>query len=61
MWQEKSLAGLTDDAFERFTDELESSARGTPKGKQRRAAGATNEAFTKLINFLEALRRKHSI
>ena len=61
VWQEERLSSLSDDAFEKFTDEFELSARGTPTGKERRAAGPTNEAFVKLLHFLEDLKRKHSI
>ena len=59
-WQEEKLTGLTDEALEMFTAELERSAGGTPRGRQRRAAGAENEDFVKLMQFLENALRKHS-
>src|ERR1035437_230219 len=60
IWQEDKLTGLNDVAFERFADELERSAKGTPAGRQRRAAGAENEDFIKLMQFLENALRKHT-
>lgn len=59
-WHEESLGELSDEAFVKFTDELERSANGTPAGKQRRAAGARNEDVTKLLQFLQNLKNKHS-
>ena len=41
IWQEEHLSGLNDDAFDKFTAELERSARATPAGKQRRAGQPT--------------------
>lgn len=59
-WQQQHLMDLSDNAFDRFTDEFERSAKGTPAGKQRRAAGAKNEDLTKLLMFAANLRRKYS-
>jgi 5'-nucleotidase len=59
-WQEQKLAGMSDEAFHNFTGELERSAKGTPAGRQRRAAGAKNEDFIKLMQFLENAVRKYS-
>jgi 5'-nucleotidase len=59
-WHEEKLAVLSDGAFGQFTDELERSVKGTPTGRQRRAAGAKNEDVTKLMLFLENALRKHS-
>jgi 5'-nucleotidase len=61
VWQEENLSGLSDEAFENFAKELERSASGTPKGKQRRAGGEKNEDYIKLLSFLEDLKRKYSI
>jgi hypothetical protein len=60
VWQEENLSGLSDEAFENFTLELERSAQKTPAGKQRRAAGAYNDDYVKLLQFLDNLRSKHS-
>jgi hypothetical protein len=60
-WQEEKLTGLSDKALERFTAELERSVNGTPRGRQRRAAGTRNEDFVKLMQFLESALRKHSV
>ncbi|MDX2181104.1 MAG: 5'-nucleotidase [Bryobacteraceae bacterium] len=60
LWQQEHLTDLTDQAFEDFSAELERSVRGTPAGKQRRAAGAKNEDFTKFLLFIANLKRKHS-
>jgi len=57
-WSEEHLGGMNDDAFAKFTDELERSAKGTPAGKQRRAAGAKNEDIAKLLQFLTNLKGK---
>jgi 5'-nucleotidase len=59
-WQQEHLADLSDDAFDKFTAEFERSAKGTPAGKQRRAAGAKNEELTKLLLFAANLKRKYS-
>jgi hypothetical protein len=59
-WQEQKLAGMSDEAFHNFTGELERRAKGTPAGRQRRAAGAKNEDFIKLMQFLENAVRKYS-
>lgn len=58
-WQQEHLLDFTDEAFDRFTDEFERSSKGTPAGKQRRAAGAKNEDLTKLLMFLGNLKRKY--
>jgi 5'-nucleotidase len=58
-WREAKLSSLTDEALEKFTAELERSAKGTPAGRQRRAAGAQNEDFIKLMQFLENSLRKY--
>ena len=60
VWQEENLSGLSDHAFDNLTEELERSSKGTPKGKQRRAAGEKNEGYVKLLSFLEDLKRKYS-
>ena len=60
IWHQEHLSDLNDDAFEKFTDEFERSAQGTPTGRQRRAAGARNEDLTKLLRFAENLKRKYS-
>jgi hypothetical protein len=60
-WQEEKLSDLTDEALERFTAELERSAKGTPTGRQRRAAGAQNEDFIKLMQFLENSLQKYCV
>lgn len=60
MWQEEKLAGMSDEAFHNFASECERSAKGTPAGKQRRAAGAQNEDFVKLMHFLNNAVRKYS-
>ena len=59
-WQQEHLTDLSDDAFDKFTAEFERSAKGTPSGKQRRAAGAKNEELTKLLLFAANLKRKYS-
>jgi len=59
-WHEDHIEGLSDEAFASFTAELERSAKGTPAGKQRRAAGARNANLTKLLQFLEILKKKHA-
>jgi 5'-nucleotidase len=59
VWHDDKLAGLDDDTFDRLAGELERSAKGTPAGRQRRAAGPENEDFEKLIMFLENALRKH--
>lgn len=59
-WQQEHLMDLSDEAFDKFTDEFERSAKGTPTGKQRRAAGAKNEDLTKLLMFAGNLKRKYS-
>lgn len=58
-WQQDNLSELSDAAFEKFAAELERSAKGTPAGRQRRAAGAKNEDLTKLLRFAENLMRKY--
>ncbi len=60
-WQQEHLIYLTDEAFENFSAELERSAKGTPAGKQRRAAGAKNEDLAKLLQFATNLKRKYSV
>lgn len=60
IWQEEKLKCLSNGAVESLIDELERSARQTPAGRQRRAAGVDNEDFRKLMNFLENALRKHS-
>ena len=60
-WQEEKLSSLSDEAMETFTAELERSANGTPAGRQRRAAGAENDDFIKLMQFLENALKKHSV
>jgi 5'-nucleotidase len=59
VWHDEKLNGLGDEAFEQFTGELERSARGTPPGRQRRASGARDEDFTKLMQFLESALKKY--
>ena len=58
-WQEEQLGGLSDTSFTAFVQELERSATGTPRGRQRRATGAKNEDVEKLMRFLENLLKKH--
>jgi 5'-nucleotidase len=60
-WHEEKLGPLPDEAFEKFAAELERSASGTPRGRQRRAAGEENDGFVKLMQFLERAIRKHAI
>jgi 5'-nucleotidase len=60
LWEEQNLSRISNSAFERLTDELERSAKGTPPGKQRRAAGENNDDCEKLLTFLDDLKRKHS-
>ncbi len=60
-WQQEHLTDLSEEAFENFAAELERSAKGTPAGKQRRAAGAKNEDLTKLLAFAANLKRKYSV
>lgn len=59
-WHQEHLTDLSDDAFDKFTAEFERSAKGTPAGRQRRAAGARNEDVTKLLLFAANLKRKYS-
>lgn len=59
-WHQENLTDLSDEAFENFTAEFERSAKGTPAGKQRRAAGAKNEDLSKLLLFATNLKRKYS-
>ncbi len=59
-WSEEHLGAMTDDAFAKFTHELERSAKGTPAGKQRRAVGANNEDLTKLLHFVTNLKGKYT-
>src|SRR5258708_3573617 len=58
-WHEERLTGVSDEEFAGFVGELERSAVGTPKGRQRRAAAAENEDATKLLLFLDNLLKKH--
>jgi 5'-nucleotidase len=60
MWEEKNLSSLPDERYNSFNDELERSARGTPPGRQRRAAGSQNDDITKLMQFLEQALKKHT-
>jgi 5'-nucleotidase len=59
-WQQTHLMALSNEAFDKFADEFERSAKGTPAGKQRRAAGAKNEDLTKLLTFAANLKRKYT-
>ena len=59
-WQEDNLTSLTEEGFAKFTDELERSAKGTPVGRQRRAAAAKNDDVEKLLQFLQRLKSKHA-
>lgn len=58
-WHDEHLEALTEEKFTALVSELERSAMGTPKGRQRRAAGAENEDITKLLLFLGNLLDKH--
>lgn len=58
-WHDDHLGGVSDQAFAGFVQELERSATGTPRGRERRAAGAKNEDAEKLVLFLENLLKKH--
>jgi 5'-nucleotidase len=60
IWEQENLSGLSEEAYNNLTDELERSAKGTPAGKQRRAPAEKNEDYAKLVHFLEDLKRKHS-
>lgn len=59
-WHDENLTGLAESSFDQFAGELERSVKGTPAGRQRRAAGMENENITKLMLFLENVLRKHS-
>jgi len=59
-WHEEHLQGLGEDSFQAFIGELARSAKGTPRGRQRRSAGATNEDAAKLLLFLENLLQKYT-
>lgn len=59
-WEQEHLTDLSDQMFDKFTDEFERSAKGTPSGKQRRAAAAKNEDLTKLLMFAANLKRKYT-
>jgi hypothetical protein len=58
-WQERHLGEVSDQEFAEFVEELERSAVGTPKGRQRRAASAKNGDLAKLLLFLDRLMKKH--
>jgi 5'-nucleotidase len=59
-WREEHLDEVSEEAFVAIVEELERSAKGTPRGRQRRAAGAGNEDVTKLFSFLGNLLKKHT-
>lgn len=57
-WYETHLSSLSPELMDRFADEFERSAKGTPRGRQRRAASPKNEDLAKLLTFAERLLRK---
>ena len=57
-WHGEHLQELGEESFHAFINEFERSANSTPRGRQRRSAGATNEDATKLMRFLEYLLQK---
>jgi 5'-nucleotidase len=59
-WHDEHLEPLGEDSFTALLSELERSTLGTPKGRQRRAAGTENEDVTKLLLFLGNLLAKHT-
>jgi 5'-nucleotidase len=58
-WQEDRLSGMSDASFDAFVQEVERSATGTPRGRQRRGTSTNNEDVEKLLRFLENLLKKH--
>jgi len=59
LWYRDNLSSWPGDHTDRLIDELEVSVKNTPRGEQRRAAGASNDKITKLLGFLSPLARKH--
>jgi 5'-nucleotidase len=58
-WFYDNLSPWPVEHAERLIDELEISAKNTPRGEQRRAAGKSNDKTTKLMTFLMQLAKKH--
>ena len=58
-WFQLNLADLKDDIRKDFLEELEVSAVGTPRGKQRRSVSAKDQPKEKLKVFLDRLLAKH--
>ena len=58
-WHDENLQGLNCEVYQSFVAELERSATGTPRGRQRRASGPKNEGMQKLMLFLDNLLKKH--
>ena len=59
IWHNEKLRNMSDAPFQLFVEEFERSTKGTPVGRQRRAAGAKNEEFNKLMLFLENVLKKY--
>lgn len=58
-WYYDNLSSWPSEHAERLIDELEISAKNTPRGEQRRAAGASNDRIAKLMTFVRQLAKKH--
>jgi 5'-nucleotidase len=58
-WFKLKLASLSEGVRDDFLEELEGSALGTPKGKQRRSAAPKDQPKEKLRVFLDRLLAKH--
>ena len=59
-WYFENVSSWPAKHADRFLDELGVSAKNTPRGEQRRAAGTSNDKAAKLFGFVAQLARKHS-
>jgi 5'-nucleotidase len=58
-WYFENLSSWPAEQADRLLDEMEISARNTPRGEQRRATGASNDRAAKLFSFVTQLANKY--